>query len=468
MISPTTSKWRVPNHTTYGTLFYAAAAATGVVCGASIVGDARIAKVLIVLSSVALAFVIPPEKIFIAWLFAAPLVQGASSGDHSGHIYYRLLFVVPPVILVLRMVTGAIDLRDLWVVDALPALYVAYIIVSANLISSGFRGESSDLRGIYNGVGIAMVAYYFTAFGRTSAQFPVLVARALIWGGIVVAVFALVEAASGWNLWGNALLEGTQLRRGVSTFTSPGAMGAYLGAGVAFAIAILAWNGPRSLKLPSMLLIGLSVPALYLTYTRGPVLAVALVAVVLALVANRARWPSLLVLATVAIAVFASWGQISSSSVYKDRLGVTSTADIRLTLQHISLELFRERPLFGWGYDTFDQVKLTISTPADRHIIETTTSHDTFLTVLVELGLFGLALLVIPWVVLARRSIAAAWRGQVEPWLVAGCVGATAAYIIGGLTYDSRFFSLGTALPWILLGLARSRLAKRNATPESS
>lgn len=467
MISPTTSKWRVPNHTAYGTLFYAAGAATGVVCGASIAGDARIAKVLIVLSCVALAFVISPEKIFIAWLFAAPLVQGASSGDHSGHIYYRLLFVVPPVILVLRMATGAIDLRDLWVVDALPALYVAYIIVSANLISSGFRGESSDLRGIYAGVGIAMVAYYFTAFGRTSAQFPVLVATALIWGGIVVAVLALVEAASGWNLWGNALLQGTELRRGLSTFTSPGAMGAYLGAGVAFAIAILAWNGPRSLKLPSMLLIGLSVPALYLTYTRGPVVAVAAVAVALTLVANRARWPSVLVFATVSIAVFASWGQISSSSVYKERLGVTSTADIRLTLQNVSLELFRERPIFGWGYDTFDQVKLTVPTP-QRHIIETTTSHDTFLTVLVELGLFGLALLVIPLVVLARRSIAAAWRGQVEPWVIAGCVGATAVYIIGGLTYDSRFFSLGTALPWILLGLARSRLAKRNAKPESS
>ena len=91
------------------------------------------------------------------------------------------------------------------------------------------------------------------------------------------------------------------------------------------------------------------------------------------------------------------------------------------------------------------------------------TSHDTFLTVLDELGVVGLALLLLPWAVIGWRAISAAWRGQAERWIVGGCVGVAAAYAIGAVTYDARFFSLVNALPWIALGLARNRLARREA-----
>jgi O-antigen ligase len=173
------------------------------------------------------------------------------------------------------------------------------------------------------------------------------------------------------------------------------------------------------------------------------------------------------VLATVGILLFASWGRFTSSAVYEERLGV-DTAKPRAVLTDVAFDLFRQRPLFGQGYGTFDQVKLTLPIQANQaEIVKTTTSHDTFLTVLAELGAFGLALLVLPWLVIGWRAVTAGWSGAVEPWIVAGCVGAAATYAIGAVTYDARFFPLISAIPWITLGLVRKTLGEHPRSLET-
>jgi O-antigen ligase len=438
----------------------------GLCAGYSLVMDPPLVKLLLLLPGVVFAVTVSPEKLFVGWLFCAPFVQGASGGDHPGHAFFKFLFLVPPLILLARMATGEGRRSRLWAIDVLPALYLAYIVVRAQLLPSSLSGGDASPRAIYTAVGMGIICYYFAAFARTSDQFPIAVARSLLWSGIVVAVLALVDEATGWNVWSiSEVGESTQARRVVSTFTSAGALGAYLGASLVLAVAILAWKGPRSLRLPAILLIPVSVPAMFFTYTRGPVVGAAVVTVVIALVANRARWPSLLVFATVAILVFAAWGRISSTAVYHERLGVTETVQTRDEIQRTSVALFREKPLFGWGYNTFDEAKLTVLGRDPR--FDGLTSHNTYLTVLDELGVVGLALLLLPWVVIGWRAIAAAWRGQAERWIVGGYVGVAATYAIGALTYDARFFSLVTALPWIALGVARNLLAKREAATES-
>jgi O-Antigen ligase len=445
-------------------LLYPAALGLALLVGASVVTDFRMAKALVALPCLVFALTIPPEKLFVGWLFCAPLVEGASGGQHYGHAFFKYLFFVPPLILAARMAMGAVRRPHLWVIDALPALYLAYILVRGRLLPSEFAGNEASLRGIYGVVGIAVLGYYFTAFGETSDQFPMKVARTLLWSGVVVASFALIDAATGWNLWHNTTGGNGQVRRVSATLDGPVPLGTFLATGLAFAVAILVWKGPRPLRLPARLLIGLSVPALYFTYTRGPILGVAVVAVSMALIANRARWPSLLVLTVVGVLLFAIWHDISSSTIYKERLGVTSTVTVREAIQHESVELFREKPVFGWGYNTFDRVKLTLPNPDPN--LKTETSHDTYLTVLVELGVTGLVLLLLPWVVVAWRAVAAGRRRLADPWIIGGCVGTVVAFAIGALTYDARFFSFTSALPWIVLGLARSRLMDGGATPE--
>jgi len=438
-------------------LLYPAAAALGLLAAYGVLMNPPFLKFLLLFPALIFAVAISPERLFVGWLFFAPFVQGASSGHAHGHVFFKFLFFVPPLILVARMATGTLRHRlHVSLIDVLPAVYLAYILVRVALFPTDLSGKEASLRGIYGVVGIGIISYYFVAFGKTSDGFALSVVRTLLWSGIVVAILALVDAATGWNLWQNTIGGNGEVRRVSSTFDGPVPLGTYLGSATVFGVAALVWKGPRRLQMPAVLLIALAAPALYFTYTRGPILGTACVGVGMALLANRARWPSLLLLAAVALLVAVAWNDISSSAIYEKRLGVTSTITSRAEIQHESVELFREKPVFGWGYNTFDEARLTLPDRDPR--ISEETSHDTYLTVLVELGAVGFAMLVLPLLLICWRAVGASRRLPAARWILGGCVGSVVCYAIGALTYDARFFSLTTALPWIALGIARANM----------
>ena len=367
----------------------------------------------------------------------------------------------PPLILAVLLIVRGFS-RPLRAIDALPVLYFAYILVSAKLISSQPQGVGSDLHKVYVTVGIGIILYYFVAFGPTTPRLGQRLAAALLGGGTLVAAMAIVEGRTGWNLWHDtANWRGHGISRAVTTLANPALLGTFLGMVLALAIAIVLWDGPEGLKKLSKVFIVLSLPALYFTYTRGPMIAVAIVGVGMVLLANRARWPSLLLLATAVVTLFVLWGSFTSSAVYQARFGDTHNIEARTALQKASFSLAAQRPIVGWGFGSFDVVKNNADVQtADPAALAYNTSHNTFLTVLVELGAVGLVLFLLPWVVISRRAIAAAVRTANERWLLAGVVGALLTYLISASTYDARFFSFVPALPWILLGVARRGLGE--------
>jgi hypothetical protein len=446
---------------------YAAAIGLSLVAATSLAYDrSSIWLALFALAGLTCVLAVQAVTVFAAWLFAAPILQGAAGAEETAHPLFVFLYLVPPLILASRMALGDARVRRFWIIDALPALYLGYVLVSAKFASPELKGSAS-LTSIYGTVGLGVVLYYFIAFGHTGPRLLQRIAACLIWSGVAVAAITLVESQTGWNPYGDRIVQGDGLARAVATFGSPFALGTFLGATVSFALAVVYWNGPRSLRKPSILLIALALPALYFTYTRGPILAVAVVGVVLSLIAARARWVSFLVLAAVGASLFAIWGQISSSAVYQERLGTVGTVNDRLALQEASFALVGEKPLFGWGYDTFDTAKYSVAT-REAAIVDATTSHDAFLTILAELGIVGLLLFALPWLVIGWRAAYAARRGLVESWLVGGSLGVLGIFAIGAATYDTRFFSLVSALPWIALGVSRNALAEAEASMESA
>jgi hypothetical protein len=423
--------------------------------------DPRLAKLLVAAPVVLLALAIEAETLFVAWILAAPFVQGAAGGTHHGHIFFKYLFVVPPLILIVRLLLGAGRMPRLWFVDVLPAVFLGFAFASVLVFKSPLASpQHSSAKSVYIALGEAVLAYYFLLFLKPSARFPMKVSAALIWSGIPISILTIVDGVTRWNLWHNVVSDfnGT-LWRAVSTFTSPEEVGTFLGAVLAFAVAILLWDGPRSLKIPSAVLIAVALPALYFTYTRGPILAIGVVVVAMILSARRARLVGTVGLVVAAVLVAASWGFITSTAIYKDRFGVTQTATPRVALSQVALDLFWQRPLFGHGYSTFDQAKLNVPVPPGAaEFVDTLTSHDTFLTVLAEMGIVGVALLVVPWIVISWRALLAARRGGIPSWLVGGCVGAVVSFAIAATTFDARFFPLVMAIPWIALGLVRQQL----------
>lgn len=425
--------------------------------------DGQLAKLLVLAPAVLLALTIRPESFFAAWLFAAPFVQGAAGGTHSGHVFFKYLFLAPPLILLVRLALGSGRMPRLWFVDVLPALYLGFVLVSVLLFKSSLASpQHSSIKSIYIALGAGILAYYFLLFLRPSPRLPLIVCSAVIWSAIPISILTVVDGITRWNLWHNVVSDynGT-LWRAVSTFTSPEEVGAFIGAAVALASAVLLWDGPRSLRKPSVLLIAVALPALYFTYTRGPALAIGVVVVAMILTARRARLVAIVGLVVAGVIVAASWGFITSTHIYKDRFGVTQTATPRVALSRVALDLFWQRPLFGHGYATFDQAKLNVAVaPGDAEFVRTLTSHDTYLTVLAETGIVGLALLVVPWIVISWRALVEGWRGRIQPWIVGGTVGAVVTFAIGATTYDARFFPLIMAIPWIALGLVRRQLGE--------
>lgn len=284
------------------------------------------------------------------------------------------------------------------------------------------------------------------------------IAAVLMLGAIVQSALTYVEVATRWNLWHDVSWQRDVLPRPMSTLANPAILGMFIGVGVVIALAVLAWQGPPSLRRLSWVTLLAGAPAIILTLTRGPILATT-VASVGVLLASRRTWIlGLSVLALGAIVLVALWPSIHRSELYRDRVSNTPNVQARVLLQDWSLRLAEEKPFFGWGYGSFDQVKNesdfgTGGLPASY--VLNATSHNTYLTVLVEYGGVGLLLLVTPWLAISLAALRRSSAMQETRWLVVGTVAGMLVIGITASTADFRFFSLAQVLPGVLVGTLR-------------
>jgi O-antigen ligase len=143
-----------------------------------------------------------------------------------------------------------------------------------------------------------------------------------------------------------------------------------------------------------------------------------------------------------------------SSPEINQRLTGRENTDFRLAMAHVSLNMFLDKPLFGWGMGTFDQYKEQYLMDAYGFYMTTTeTSHVTLLTFLAELGIAGTILLLI----FVYRSVA--FKGVYmreftsDARLVAAVsVGAILSFLINAFLVDMRFFALMWAYFFMSLG----------------
>jgi O-antigen ligase len=135
--------------------------------------------------------------------------------------------------------------------------------------------------------------------------------------------------------------------------------------------------------------------------------------------------------------------------------GVDPTTDPssgRFTIWNQVLELWRQRPVFGWGFGTTDQ----LGDLAGRNGMS---AHNIYISVLVELGIIGVAL----FAVLVLAIVVAAWRRRVT-----GPTAASIVVLVCGVTESSLLgFGGPTALvSWLVLLAAAS--APLSLSPEPS
>jgi O-antigen ligase len=274
---------------------------------------------------------------------------------------------------------------------------------------------------------------------------------------------AIVEVPTHWNLWHDTTWQRAGDFRSIATLGNPALTGAVIGIGIVVALAVLCWHGPYELRRLAIVMVLLGFPALYATKTRGPILATLVAALLIVLFSARSRLVGVAAVGFVALLLVVFWPRIQSSSVYQSRITQQQNIQARLVLQEVSIKLIERKPLLGWGYDSFDRVKYDVSVPSPQLPLSQallSTSHDTYLTILVEYGAIGFAIFVLPWVTILLRGLGRARRATPDRWFVAAMLGSIVLLGVNAATLDYRFFSFVPMLGWLMLALLRRRLAE--------
>ena len=147
---------------------------------------------------------------------------------------------------------------------------------------------------------------------------------------------------------------------------------------------------------------------LVLSFSRGTWLASAIVGT-LTIVFYRRLAPYILIMAVIIVSVL-STNMFADSIVFaQERLNNQQNVDARVVSDYAHFRMIAAKPLLGWGYGNYYRyhsqfLKPIGNTPVvDDHI----PSHNTFLSMTVELGLLGLVLFFMPWLILFVQSFSA-------------------------------------------------------------
>jgi O-antigen ligase len=213
---------------------------------------------------------------------------------------------------------------------------------------------------------------------------------------------------------------------------------------------------------------------MFFTLTRGPMMATA-AAVVLLLLFGRARLAGLAVMLGSAIAILLILPALEKTTVYSNRFSVSSTVEIRVAIQDVSLNLAAEKPVLGWGYNSFDAVKnaseFVAAAGAKGGValasVLDTTSHNTYLTILVELGVLGLLVYALPFAILCFRAVMTRPPPD-QSWVKAVALGSLLVIALTASTLDFRFFSFALMLPFVFLAILRRMTAPEAAATGGS
>jgi len=210
-------------------------------------------------------------------------------------------------------------------------------------------------------------------------------------------------------------------------------------------------------RLIFILVAGASFISVFISLSRGSWLAGLLVLLGL-LVLYRKRMLRLILLGAIVMIILGAGFLSKHISMASERLADQGPIVGRLVAYNAMLRMFLEKPLLGWGYDTTNLYIRDYypmgSTSFNFNLI---TSHNTYLTIITELGLVGFLLFILPMTSLLSKSVRA-WRDphrmkrEESTLLAVFWLGALQNFLVSNFI-DMRFFPVGLTLWWISLGL---------------
>ncbi|MEZ5076493.1 MAG: O-antigen ligase family protein [Solirubrobacterales bacterium] len=286
----------------------------------------------------------------------------------------------------------------------------------------------------------------------------------LRWVLIVVAVGAVVfvgvgtvEYAAKELFWNDQVIRSNEFHtyfRVNSVFWDPNVYGRYLALVIVVATAALLWVRERRELAPLTVLIGVLWLGLAQTFSESSY--IALLAGLAMLAAIRWSWRWTVVVAGLAVllmvGVVAASGTFNLEKIFSGRAALVTGG----------LELFTERPVWGYGSGSFEQA---YGDHRDNKDVPVSASHTEPVTVLAEQGVLGFAVYVALIAVALWAMAAGMWRGPPQGTGIgrAAVLAAFVALLVHTLSYAGFFED---PITWVLLAVGASLASRAQLLPD--
>lgn len=303
-------------------------------------------------------------------------------------------------------------------------------------------------------------------------------AKTLVWGGAVVAFFAIVEARTGFNVFNH-------LSRVLPFLTDLGSVGGFARVGTAKLRVFGSAQHPIALSAALVMLMPLALylarryrqrrwwlcallfaAAIAATISRTGIIMCIVIAIVFLWLRpreTRRLWPAIFpallaihfvlpgTLGAIKQSFFPAGGLVAQQKVLPGQSGSGRLADLGPGIQE-----WKRQPLFGEGYGT------RIVEPSNALSQTANILDNQWLGTALETGALGVFAWLWLFIRVVRRFGKEAKRDESERgWLLASIAAGVAAYAVGMVTYDAFSFIQVTFLLFIFIGIGSALMAER-------
>jgi O-antigen ligase len=287
--------------------------------------------------------------------------------------------------------------------------------------------------------------------------------KRLLWVAIFTVVVQVAIGLLGW--YAPQALPGQWIsRQGSRTTGTFGNPAVYSSTLIFFALLLFqqaTQTGSGKIRAVLLSVFTLGFFGVFFTFSRGSWLAGVVVLLGLMLLYPKTTLRLTLITAVLGI-ILGSSLLANEVSWARRRLDAEETAEGRIILLNTGLKMVEEKPLFGWGYGNYDRYDNQFKTAVGEIIVRSdSTSHNTYLTVMAEMGLIAFLFYVFPlvyWLVYSMKSWQ--WLPQRGFWsrrlLFILWLVIIAHIVVSNFMDMIRFNEFGTTMWWLTLGLIAS------------
>ncbi len=291
-----------------------------------------------------------------------------------------------------------------------------------------------------------------------------------------LAVFEHTTGKSFWEASGELKWQDIGKGRASGPFGVPTGLGIVVGTAWIFALYTVYRTRSKFLKFTCISSAFLAAVATFFTYTRGAWITVAMRLLLYGFSSKRVRKSFAIIIIGTAILISANWPTISRSETWTKRMGVKQTFDSRVTTAYSLWKMFLHKPWTGYGVQRYMHYQHQFYYRVKGYILSKsgiTVSHNTYLGLLVDVGILGFIPYMLIFVITAYRAVVA-YKSLPEDApvfnkdLILALSANIASFLFVANNHDFRYMSHPEYLNWITIAGITTAYFKALEIPKTS